>query len=70
VRPAAKEGATAVTAVSTVQGIKAASNQLRGTMVVALGVRGMMSIAFPILVSGGIALVAARRSDHPRHSRS
>lgn len=31
-RPAEKEEATAVTAVSTVEGIKAASNQLRGTI--------------------------------------
>ena len=31
-RPAGKEGATAVTAVSTVERIKAASNQLRGTI--------------------------------------
>ena len=31
-RPAGKEGATAVTAVSTVEAIKAASNQLRGTI--------------------------------------
>ena len=31
-RPAGEEGATAVTAVSTVEGIEAASNQLRGTL--------------------------------------
>ena len=31
-RPVGKEGATAVTAVTTFEGVKAASNQLRGTI--------------------------------------
>jgi hypothetical protein len=37
-----------------------------GSLLIGLGVLGMLSIGFPILVAGLIALVAARRSHQAR----